>query len=792
MKKKTPAKQTNKKLDQAVRKDGWANVLTGLGVKGMDKRLGADVAWERLPEVDADNYYSADDIARKIVDTLVDESFREGFTLSGVEKPQSDALMKRFNEMNCNQKMAHTWKMARQYGGAGALLITDDMKDMTKPMSEAAFLKGITPLSMWELYAMHEDMDFNILSPTYFTPQLYTYQPRHTATESVAFQKIHTSRIIRFDGAKLSKRFMQQNNFWSDSFLNPLINAIRNYQLSHDAAASVVQDFRIAVFKIKDLAEKIGADDDAAIIKRMEIVNLTRSIARSVLIDADGEDFEYKMGTVTGVKDILDKVENRLVGGTNMPRTILLGESPTGLGGSGRHEQDNWYDYIASQQELYLKPKLMPLFKMFGRELKIDTTNLDIVFNPLWQMDEKEVAELRKMTAETDQIYLQNGVVDADEVAASRFGGDKYNTETEIDFELRKQKPITPEDIQSATPPKTDVKKDGGPGSGVVEDNTSEIIMPQSKFISVGTRKGLLENVHSTPMKVKMSDITHVGQAKYVPEKLKKMVDAFDQVKDKPIALLKVGDEYHVVDGHHRYLAAKKLGMKDIQADVYERTKMDGEFKEIDIEKQQLSSDLDTLIAELSDEQEVVDSIEQVGDKWIVKSSSGNSLGEYETEAEAQERLKQVEAFKHMNNDGGPGSGPQGGQGGSKSVSESKKAFKAADKKVESAGNKYDKNPTPENEAALKSAIGARAQAHEEHTKALEAKLNEVKAVQERINALGEKLKPTESISELESKMKEATAKKEAAEKFIAESKARSAALKEQLKALQAKTKKKK
>ena len=40
-------------------------------------------------------------------------------------------------------------------------------------------------------------------------------------------------------------------------------------------------------------------------------------------------------------------------------------------------------------------------------------------------------------------------------------------------------------------------------------------------------------------------------------------------MKDKPIEVLKVGDEYHVIDGHHRFLAAKKIGEKTIKANVY-------------------------------------------------------------------------------------------------------------------------------------------------------------------------------------------------------------------------------
>jgi hypothetical protein len=452
MAKKQISKQSKALIQKRVNMDGWANVLTGLGVKGMDKRLSAEVNWERLPEVDADNLYAADEMAAKIVDALVDESLREGFELEGIDKEQAKKLLMKASEMQILPKFAHAWKMARRYGGAGLIMLTDEMRNLQEPMRPNAFLRGVNAVSMWELYAQHEDMDFNLLSPNYLTPRVYSYQPRVSGSTVEVLTKIHATRIIRFDGKTLPLRFMQQNNYWGDSVLNNLQNSIRNYQLSHDAASSTLQDFRIAVFKIKNLADQIAADNDDLIIKRMEIANLSRSVARAVVIDAEGEDFEYKIGSVAGVSELLGKVENRLVGGTNIPRTVLLGESPTGMGGTGRHEQDNWYDYIASQQETYLKPKLLQVFKMIAAELGIAAEGLDLTFKPLYQLDDMETATLRKTQAETDQIYIQNGVVDADEVSLSRFAGGKYSMETQIEETLRQAEPITGEMVEGAQP----------------------------------------------------------------------------------------------------------------------------------------------------------------------------------------------------------------------------------------------------------------------------------------------------------------------------------------------------
>jgi hypothetical protein len=119
-------------------------------------------------------------------------------------------------------------------------------------------------------------------------------------------------------------------------------------------------------------------------------------------------------------------------------------------------------------------------------------------------------------------------------------------------------------------------KLGGGPGSGVRGDNTLPIGMKQSEHVSVGTRKALLDNMPFYEDTVDLDDITAVGQEKYVPAKLNRMVDDPEAIK-KPIDLLKVTDpktgsvEYHVIDGHHRFLAAKKKGVAKLRARIYEK-----------------------------------------------------------------------------------------------------------------------------------------------------------------------------------------------------------------------------
>lgn len=56
----------------------------------------------------------------------------------------------------------------------------------------------------------------------------------------------------------------------------------------------------------------------------------------------------------------------------------------------------------------------------------------------------------------------------------------------------------------------------------------------------------------------------------------------------------------------------------------------------------------DTILAGVSEQPEVVLSyIKHEGDKWVVYSEEGKELGKYDSKAEAEERLKQIEYYKH-------------------------------------------------------------------------------------------------------------------------------------------------
>ena len=139
-------------------------------------------------------------------------------------------------------------------------------------------------------------------------------------------------------------------------------------------------------------------------------------------------------------------------------------------------------------------------------------------------------------------------------------------------------------DTPASIPERLLTKTAGGPGSGIKAANTKKFKMPLSPYITIMKRKEFMEK--NTPyikkMNIEMSDITHVGQEKYVPLKVQKFLDAIKDKNNtfnplsKPIDVtLMPGGKYAVLDGHHRFLVAKILGRSFIKANVYRVGKED-------------------------------------------------------------------------------------------------------------------------------------------------------------------------------------------------------------------------
>jgi uncharacterized protein len=441
------------------RKDGWENLVTLLGTSA-DKRTASRIRWDYHDPEFYEQLYAAGGIPARIVDVIPEQSLRHWIEWSNVDKKTQKIINERCKSIGLREAILKSWKWGRAYGGA-CLHIVTDTPDPASPLRRGEKIIGLRDLSRWDLRILTTDVEYDFGSPNFGHPRIY-YLNVQMGSQYKGYP-IHWTRMIRFDGQLVPRRTYIRNNYWHDSILNRLYNSIRNYENANDAAAACLMDFNVDVFKMKNLSNLISSGNEALVKSRLDMVEYAKSVINAMIIDADDEDYENKGRSLEGVAELLVHQANRLVAETDMPHTVLLGESPDGSSATGNSTSQQWYNFIGTEQENYLRPKLDHVLDV----LFYDMPGLEYKFKSLRVLDDTEKADVRLKVAQTDQIYIGEGVLDPTEIANSRFGGDEYSIETTLDKEGRENGSVVPgqQSMEEGSQEKKDPDDEDGDGS---------------------------------------------------------------------------------------------------------------------------------------------------------------------------------------------------------------------------------------------------------------------------------------------------------------------------------------
>ena len=112
----------------------------------------------------------------------------------------------------------------------------------------------------------------------------------------------------------------------------------------------------------------------------------------------------------------MDKYTQMIAYPSRMPLLKVLGTPTGGLGNTSDGEIRSFYDTVSAQQEAYAVPQLTVILRCIQLNLfgEIDES-IEFKFNPLYQLDDNERADVNLKKATTAQILIQEGVIDNEE-----------------------------------------------------------------------------------------------------------------------------------------------------------------------------------------------------------------------------------------------------------------------------------------------------------------------------------------------------------------------------------------
>jgi phage-related protein (TIGR01555 family) len=566
--------------------DGFVNLLTALGVEGQDKRLNATAAEPvTLSQQELNQLYRGDDIVARICNLPANEMVKKWFQVKATEdgdREKIDAIMQVLKDLGAKAAIREALVWARLHGGSVILVGADDGREQHEPLDleNVRSVDYLTVLDRWDLEVVAVYGEAG--KPNYRLPEIYrirqVIQPvsGHTiegkpqnVTPLTVDPVVHESRLVRFDGVLTPAVEKLKNLGWCDSAVIRVYEVVRDYQTSYSGVGLMMTALK--------------HDKEGLILTRLQLMNVSRSVARAVPLDLDGEDLVYPQQRIQGISELLGKFDVRLSMALGWPATVLLGQAPKGLNATGESDLTNWYDYIQGEQERNLDPQLTKLCRIVFATLEAPKT-WSVSFPPLWQVSAEEVAKERKTYAETDALNIDRGVYTAEEASESRYGGDEYGTEINLDKELRDT-----DKIPSADP--ADVP-------GLRDEGKTE--KPQDEAMAAG----------------QISALTDVVKA-FNKEEL---------TREQAIAILVVTFQMEKED------AAALVGLEPLKK----------EPAPIPPGLQPQPPGVPPVFEpEPEPEPEPnTDSIEKRGSKWVVLSEAGKVLGMHETEEGAKKQLR--------------------------------------------------------------------------------------------------------------------------------------------------------
>jgi uncharacterized protein len=418
---------------------GWQNRVTGLGMPGADKSVHSHyLAADPTNTQENQEIWRGDPMGRRIVETIPNEMLREGFriVIEG-DVPNAKELQKDitafWEDLGLSQALWLALCYERAYGGGAILMGVNDLQTMNLPLdlTKAHTFDWLTVVEPIELQAIRwqtdpQQRDFGM-------PSMYRLNPITPGGAKLYGVEVHNSRVVVFPGIRVSRRQVTTQAGWGDAILTSCIAPLRDFRTAHQAAAVLANDFSQSVFKMKGLSEIISMDKDKELVNRMRAMDISRSVVRAVLIDAD-EEFERKSTPLTGLPDLLDRFSTILAAAADMPLTLLMGQSPAGLNATGESDIRFFYDRVKAMQQRRLRPAVEQIVRVIMAVLEMnEPDSWSIQFAPLWQPTELEQSQARFTQSQTDEKYITLSVISSDEVRRSRFGGDQYTYDTQLD-----------------------------------------------------------------------------------------------------------------------------------------------------------------------------------------------------------------------------------------------------------------------------------------------------------------------------------------------------------------------
>lgn len=434
--------------------DGWGSFFSGWQERQANKQnmvYNADIL---VSDAQLTSLWLGDGFSSRVISCIADDMTKKGFRVTG---DLMEECMTELARLNVDDSLNFALCMSMLYGGAAILLGISDGRSLDKPVALNS-ISGIGTLRVYSRLNCVPDttsIDKNPSSPHFGKPAYYYI------TDTRVFdtrQKVHRDRLLIIpweqsigDGATVASTASAYDQWWGSSIIRRMYRELSNLGIYESSISNLIQESVVGKYSLSHVAEMLASGNESKLVTRLQLIQMSKSIINAIILDKDNDEtYTRDALSFAGLSDMGNVLMILLSSVSGIPVTRLFGRSPAGLNATGKSDMDTYYDMIASYQRSTLGAEVQKLVfyvnkyidsiriedkkkarnrqKVGGRpaaaeQLKPITTQdeISIVWNSLYQMTEKEQADVYFTNAQADVQYYTMGVLGASEMRVNRF-----------------------------------------------------------------------------------------------------------------------------------------------------------------------------------------------------------------------------------------------------------------------------------------------------------------------------------------------------------------------------------
>lgn len=220
--------------------------------------------------------------------------------------------------------------------------------------------------------------------------------------------------MIRLEGVRLPYQQRIAENGWGQSVAERIYDQLVAYDSTSQGAAQLVYKAHLRTYSIEKLRELIatGGKPFEAVLKQIDMIRSMQSNEGMTLLDSTDK-FETHAYSFSGLSDVLLQFGQQLSGALQIPLVRLFGQSPAGLNSTGESDLRTYYDGINQKQESTLRIPLGRVLEVAYRSIigSEPPEGFTFEFEPLWQLSDKEKAEVAEVITRTVMTAQESGLV---------------------------------------------------------------------------------------------------------------------------------------------------------------------------------------------------------------------------------------------------------------------------------------------------------------------------------------------------------------------------------------------